>query len=62
MSTPTHTERTRSRLPLAALVATASAVLALALAGGHAAQGHSAEHADARTSGVSVQRAALHDK
>ena len=61
MSTTEHTERTRSSLPLAALVATASAVLALALAGGHAAQGHSDEHADARTSGVSEQRVTLHD-
>jgi hypothetical protein len=61
MSNPTHTERTRSSLPLAALVATVSAVIALALAGGHAAQGHSAEHADARTSAVSEQRVALHD-
>jgi hypothetical protein len=59
MSNNEHTGR--SSLPLAAIVATLSAVLALALAGGHAAQGHS-EHADAaRTSGVSEQRAALHD-
>src|SRR4029453_8964868 len=36
-------------------------VLALALAGGHSAQGHSTEHADAVTSGVSEERAALHD-
>jgi hypothetical protein len=63
MSSNEHSERTRSSLGLAALVATASAVLALALAGGHAAQGHSSEHADAAaTSGVSEQRAALHDK
>ena len=62
MSNTEHTARTRSSLPLAALVATASAVLALALAGGHAAQGHSGEHADAGASGVSEQRVALHDK
>jgi hypothetical protein len=62
MSNNEHTERRRSSLPLAALVATASAVLALALAGGHAAQGHSSEHADAAAkSGLSEQRAALHD-
>jgi hypothetical protein len=60
MSSNEHSERTRSSLGLAALVATASAVLALALAGGHAAQGHSSEHA-AGTSGVSEERAALHD-
>jgi hypothetical protein len=60
MSSNEHSERTRSSLWLAALVATASAVLALALAGGHAAQGHSTEHA-AGTSGVSEERAALHD-
>lgn len=63
MSNNEHTERTRSSLPLAALVATASAVLALALAGGHAAQGHSVDRADAAAkSGVSEQRVALHDK
>jgi hypothetical protein len=63
MSNTEHTERTRSSLPLAALVATASAVVALALAGGHAAQGHSVEHADAAAaSAVSEQRVALHDK
>jgi hypothetical protein len=63
MSNGEHTERTRSSLPLAALVATASAVLALALAGGHAAQGHSGEHAEtARANGVSAQQAVLHDK
>jgi hypothetical protein len=62
MSNNEHTERRRSSLPLAALVATASAVLALALAGGHAAQGHSSEHADAAAeSGMSGQRSALQD-
>ena len=62
MSPIEHTGRTRSSLPLAALVATASAILALALAGGHAAQGHSEPHAHtAAPSGVSEQRAALHD-
>ena len=63
MSNSEHTERRRSSLPLAALVATASAVLALALAGGHSAQGHSSAHADAAAkSGVSEQRSVLHDK
>jgi hypothetical protein len=38
-------------------------VLALALAGGHAAQGHSEEHADAaKKSGLSEQRLAFHDE
>jgi hypothetical protein len=63
MSSTTHTERRRSSLPLAALVAVASAALALALAGGHAAQGHSDEHAHAaKNSGVSEQRLAFHDE
>jgi hypothetical protein len=62
MSNHEHTDRRRSTIPLAALVATASAVLALALAGGHAAEGHSGGHPDAAAqSGVSEQRAALHD-
>ncbi|HET8820108.1 MAG TPA: hypothetical protein VFM57_01050, partial [Thermoleophilaceae bacterium] len=56
-----HTERTRSSLPLAGLVATASAVLALVLAGGHAAEGHSGNHAEAGANGVSARQAALHD-
>jgi len=56
-----HTERTRSSLPLAGLVATASAALALALAGGHVAEGHSGGHAEAAANGVSAQRVALHD-
>jgi hypothetical protein len=62
MSSNEHSERTRSSVGLAALVATASAVLALALAGGHAAEGHSNEHAEAATRGVSEQRVALHDE
>jgi hypothetical protein len=63
MSSTTHTERRRSSLPLAALVAVASAALALALAGGHAAQGHSDEHAHAaKNSGLSEQRLAFHDE
>jgi hypothetical protein len=37
-------------------------VLALALAGGHAAQGHSDEHADAANRGLSEQRLAFHDE
>jgi hypothetical protein len=63
MRTMTHTYGRRSSLGLAALVATASAVLALALAGGHAAQGHSDGHADtAKQRGLSTQRLALHDE
>ena len=63
MSSTTHIDRRRSSLPLAALVAVASAVLALALAGGHAAQGHSDEHAEAaKKSGLSAQRLAFHDE
>jgi hypothetical protein len=63
MSSTTHTDRRRASLPLAALVATASAALALALAGGHAAQGHSDEHPDAaKQGGPSAQRLALHDE
>ena len=62
MSTAAHPTRRRSSLPLAALVATASAALALALAGGHAAQGHSDGHADAaKRSGPSAKQVALHD-
>jgi hypothetical protein len=63
MSSTTHIDRRRSSLPLAALVAVASAVLAIALAGGHAAQGHSDEHAEAaKKSGLSEQRLAFHDE
>ncbi len=63
MSSTTHIDRRRSSLPLAVLVAVASAVLALALAGGHAAQGHSGEHAEAaKKSGLSAQRLAFHDE
>ena len=63
MSSTTHTDRRRSSLPLAALVAVASAVLALALAGGHAAQGHSEEHSHAaKQNGLSEQRLAFHDE
>ena len=63
MSSTTHTERRRSSLPLAALVAVASAALALALAGGHVAQGHSDEHAHAaKQSSLSEQRLAFHDE
>ena len=59
MSTAAHPPRRRSSLPLAALVATASAALALALAGGHAAQGH----ADAaKRSGPTAKQVALHDE
>lgn len=59
MSTAT---RRGSRLPLAALVATVSAALALALAGGHSAQGDDHGHADAaKRSGQSAKQLALHD-
>jgi hypothetical protein len=59
MTTAAHPPRRRSSLPFAALVATASAALALALAGGHAAQGH----ADAaKRSGPSAKHLALHDE
>jgi len=62
MSTVTHPTRRHSSLPLAALVATASATLVLVLAGGHAAQGHSSGHADAaKRSGPSARQVALHD-
>ena len=62
MSIPTHPTRRRSSLPLAALVATACAALALALAGGHAAEGHSDGHADAaKRSAPSAKQMALHD-
>jgi hypothetical protein len=62
-STTTHSDRRRPSLPLAVLVAIASAVLALAFAGGHAAQGHSDEDAHAaKKSGLSEQRLALHDE
>jgi hypothetical protein len=56
----THTRR--SSLPLAALIATASAIAALALAGGHAAQGHEDDHAAAAHRGPSAARVALHDE
>lgn len=63
MRTTIHTDGRRSSLGLAAIVATASATLALALAGGHAAQGHSDAHADkANQRGLSAQRLALHDE
>jgi hypothetical protein len=59
----TAAPRRRSSLPLAALVATASAALALALAGDHAAHGHSDSHADAaKRSGPSAKHLALHDE
>jgi hypothetical protein len=62
MSTVTHPTRRRTSLPLAALVATASAALALAFAGGHTAQGHGAAHAHAvKRSGPSAKQIALHD-
>jgi hypothetical protein len=57
----THSQRSRSGLPLAAFVATAAAALALALAGGHSAEGHSEDHSNAAKHGVTAQRLALHD-
>jgi hypothetical protein len=63
MSSTTPTPRRGLSLPVAALVAIASAVLALALAGGHAAQGQSEERADAaQQRGLSAQRLTLHDE
>jgi hypothetical protein len=63
MRTTAHISGRRSSLPLTALVATAAAALALALGGGHAAQGHAEEHADAaKHRGLSEQRLALHDE
>jgi hypothetical protein len=62
MSSTTQTGRRRSSLTLAAAVAVASAGLAFAFAGGHAAQGHSEEHADAAKPRLLTQeRLALHD-
>jgi hypothetical protein len=63
MSSITQSDRRPSSLPLAALVAVASAISALALAGGHAAHGHSEEQAHAaKKIGLSEQRLALHDE
>jgi hypothetical protein len=62
MST-TPTPRRRLNLPFATLVAVVSAVLALAVAGGYAAQGHSEGRADAaQQGGLSASRLALHDE
>jgi hypothetical protein len=63
MSTNAHTHRKRSGAALATLLATAGAVLALALAGGYPAQGHSEDRAAGATQrGISEQRLALHDE
>jgi hypothetical protein len=63
MSLSTRTDRRRPSLSLAALVAAGSAVLALAVAGGHSAQGHSDERArDAGQSALSERHLALHDQ
>jgi hypothetical protein len=63
MTSTSPAPRRRLSLPLAALIAVASAVLALALAGGYAAQGHSDERADAaQQRGLSSKRLALHDE
>ena len=58
MRITTDSPRRRSSL---ALVATASAVLALALAGGHTAQGHGNPHVEDARSGMSAKQLALHD-
>jgi hypothetical protein len=62
MRTTTHISGRRSTLPLTAVVATAAGALALALVGGHAAQGHSDEHGTPPSNAVSEQRLALHDE
>jgi hypothetical protein len=63
MSTHAHTDGRRASLRPATLLATAGAVLALALIGGQPAQGHSADHPDAAGQrDVSQQRLALHDE
>jgi hypothetical protein len=63
MSSTTPSNRPRSSLPLAALVAVASAVVALAFAGGYAAQAQSGQEShSAQSRGLSEQRLALHDK
>jgi hypothetical protein len=65
MSTNAHTDGRRRSPALATLLATAGAVLALALAGGYPAlgQGHSEDHAAAAKQGrISQQRLALHDE
>ena len=62
MSTTDHPRRRRSSLPLAASVAAVSAALALALGGGHAALGHSEDHAHpAADGGLNAPALALHD-
>jgi hypothetical protein len=57
----TRTDRPRSSLPLAALVAAAAAALALAFGGGHTAEGHADGHATAAKHGVTAKQLALHD-
>ena len=62
MSSTTQTGRRRSSRRLATAVAVASAGLAFAVAGGHAAQSHSEDHADAaQPRALSQERLALHD-
>jgi Spy/CpxP family protein refolding chaperone len=61
MRTTSPTGRSHSRLPLAALVATAAAAVALTLSGVHAAQGHPEGEA-AKQRGLNAQRLVLHDE
>jgi hypothetical protein len=62
MSTHAHIDGRRPRRAVATLLATAAAVLALALAAGYPAQGSSEDHAAAaQQRGISQQRLALHD-
>jgi hypothetical protein len=63
MSLNTRTDWRRPSLSLAALLAAGSAVLALAVAGGHAAEGSSNTPAEeARQSALSERQLALHDQ
>jgi hypothetical protein len=57
----THSDRRRTSVPLAALVAAAAAAFALALGGDHAAQGHGDAHAQDAKHGVSAKQQAFHD-
>jgi hypothetical protein len=59
MSNTTH--QSRWTLPLAGLVATVAAVLALTLAGGHGADAHSGDTHATENAGTTVKEAAFHD-